>query len=173
MTFAYYFGRIPPAFGSTDAFLDQIRLSTGNAGQCTKTIHTADTGIPDLVNALRKLQAHYFEINDTDNRLSVIQAAIRFGQPVIVLVDGSPFGRNSHYGLHWVVVTGFLTYNNGSGYVIVNDPDDQPPQYTGWVRGGQDVLVDSDTFAQAIVTDNDINGQPTYGIVVTGMDIGE
>jgi hypothetical protein len=90
--------------------------------------------------------------------MQMMRDALDAGNLVIALVHGATLGRGTAYGDHWVVVTGFTS----DGQTHLLDPDDQPPRWSGWIRGG-DIMLSTALFARACM-----EAQPgPYGLIIS------
>jgi len=105
---------------------------------------------------------------EPEAEMHMMRTALDSGSLVIALVHGATLGRGTAYGDHWVVVAGFTS----DGQVHLLDPDDQPPRWAGWIRGG-DIMLAVDLFARACM-----EAQPgPYGLIIAppgsgGLQIG-
>lgn len=154
MILEYYDG-VPNGVSNADV-ITQVRDATGNKG-------AADTNFSNLETAITAYGLTYSEISNAltpqpGAQIQIMEQAIASGQPVIALLHGADLGRGQAYGDHWVVVTGF---SSDGQTVYLNDPDNQPPRWSGWIQGGQ-ITLPMSIFQQAAY---DAAPGP-YGIVV-------
>ncbi|GAC1300911.1 MAG: hypothetical protein NVSMB27_41280 [Ktedonobacteraceae bacterium] len=156
MVLEYY--NVQPTNSSNSNLMTQVRNSTDNTSG-------GDTGFTDLERALSHYGLSYNEISNSLSpqpgaQMQAMQQAITaYGEPVIALIHGADLGRGSRYSDHWVVVTGFSSDGQA---VYLNDPDNQPMRWSGWIQGGQ-IAVPLSTFQQAA---RDAAPGP-YGIIVS------
>lgn len=102
----------------------------------TGSIRLVDTNFADLERALRQYNLPYIEFTRAQSpqpqaQMQRIIGAMMAGFPVIALIDAQDFGRT--YDGHWIVITGF-DFNRNVFYI--NDPDNQSPKKSGWIKGG-------------------------------------
>jgi hypothetical protein len=154
--------------GHNAAFMVSIRASMGK--QTTQGDPYPDTSMLHIEGALNSYGVNYTEIagNLTQAQaLASISSAVNGGNLVIVLVNGANWNRYGGGGnaYHWVLVTGV----SGST-VIMNDPDNQSNEAgKGWtVFGGQNQVVNSTVFQNALVPTPTGGGVNTYGINISG-----
>ncbi len=143
-----------PAGRSNRQFVEDLRRITGVSGN-TNFVH--------LERAIAAYGLSSERISNQiapqpDAQMQIMRNAIAQGRPVIALVNGPSLGRGDRYGDHWVVVRGF---SDDGQWVYLNDPDDQAPRWSSWIRGGAITLAYS-AFRTAAY-----NAAPgPYGLIV-------
>jgi len=137
----------------------QVRARTGTSG-CVNTGFGHLEAALDSYGGLTRSRISGNLTPEPDAQMQAMKDATNQGKPVIALVNGPSLGRSANYGDHWVVVKGF---SSDGLYVYLNDPDNQPPRWTGWIQGGPITLAYS-TFRTAAY--NAAAGP--YGIIVGG-----